>query len=257
MAMPNSSDGDIAIVTKLAEGFLRVINESLAIANRSRNLSTRDSRLRVAKDTLERLFELAASYPYVKIVGLDEFETSLRNVQAETELLRSKRQMRPGLDMAEANAARLATFRKMDDILLGVRQISTLDSHTCIICIAYEGAEWDLEGNPINGTVLPFNDGPPRHYACRSVLVGISNNAILRNRKGTRASDQGQIDRKTTFDQFLQMKTVTYQNDMLGEGRAELWRQGRIRCRDLLDERGHILSLKELEARYPAQTPPS
>jgi hypothetical protein len=152
--------------------------------------------------------------------------------------------------MSEANAARLAVFKRNADILTGVRQVSTLDSHTSLCCIAYSNGQWDLDGNPINGTTLPFNGGPPRHWGCRSLLVGISNNATLRNRAGTRASDEGQIDRKISFDDFLKRKSPEYVDEMLGKGRADLWRDGRIRCRDLLDEQGHILSLEELTAKF-------
>lgn len=64
-----------------------------------------------------------------------------------------------------ANDARLASFRANSDIIKGVRQVSTLDSHTSPICMAYSGAEWDLDGNPVNGAP-PFNGGPPRHFNC-------------------------------------------------------------------------------------------
>jgi len=155
-----------------------------------------------------------------------------------------------GLDMAEANAARLSAFRKSADLLLGVRQISTLDSHTCLICMAYSNGEWDLDGNPINGTTLPFDGGPPRHFNCRSVLVGISKSPLLRDRNGTRASDDGQIDRKISFDDFLKRKPQAYVDEVLGKGRADLWRKGKITCRDLLNSEGRIMSLEELRAKF-------
>lgn len=151
---------------------------------------------------------------------------------------------------AVANSARLATFQANSDVLLGVRQLSTLDSHTSLICIAYSNQCWDLEGKPILGTTLPFNGGPPRHFNCRSVLVGISDSASIENRKGTRASDEGPIDRKTSFDQFLQRKTKTYVDEMLGKGRADLWRAGKITLKDLVNGQGRPLSLDELKAKF-------
>lgn len=166
------------------------------------------------------------------------------------------------LTIAQANAARLAVFRKNSDVVSGVRQISTLDSHTTLICIAYSDACWDLEGKPIRGTVLPFLGGPPRHWGCRSVLAPITKTFaelglnIAEPKATTRASDEGQISATTTFDQFLKRKPQGYVDEMLGVGRAQLWRDGRVRCRDLLDEQGRILSLKELEARHPPQSPP-
>lgn len=151
---------------------------------------------------------------------------------------------------AVANDARLSVFQNNADILQGVRQLSTLDSHTSLICIAYSNCEWDLEGNPINGTTLPFNGGPPRHFNCRSLLVGISKNATLRNRQGNRASDEGPIDRKISFDDFLKRKSPEYVDEMLGKGRADLWRSGSITLKDLVNGQGRPLTLKELQAKF-------
>lgn len=151
---------------------------------------------------------------------------------------------------AVANTARLATFKKNSDVLLGVEQISTLDSHTSLVCIAYSGGKWDLDGRPIEGTTLPFNGGPPRHFNCRSVLVGISRNPLFRNRTSTRASDEGQISNKTTFDDFLKRKSTAYVDEMLGKGRAQLWREGKITLKDLVSGQGRPLTLAELVSKF-------
>src|ERR1035437_2234847 len=68
--------------------------------------------------------------------------------------------------MQISNDAKLATYQENSDILNGVQQLSTLDSKTSEICIAYSGAQWDLEGNPIGETSLPFDGGCPRHPNC-------------------------------------------------------------------------------------------
>jgi len=110
--------------------------------------------------------------------------------------------------MQVAADARLATYRANSDIIKGVRQLSTMDSRTSAVCVAYSGAEWDLDGNPINGTTLPFKGGPPRHWGCRSVLTSITKTFKELGIKGLpelpdtgeRASDLGPIDRKTTMD---------------------------------------------------------
>lgn len=157
---------------------------------------------------------------------------------------------------AVANDARLETFRKNADVIAGVQQVSTLDSHTSLICIAYSGATWDLEGKPIRGTILPFNGGPPRHFNCRSVLRPITKTFreiglnIPEPTPTTRASTDGQVSASTTFDDFLKRKGVAYQNEMLGVGRADLWRKGKITLRDLVNGRGRPLTLSELRAKF-------
>lgn len=155
-----------------------------------------------------------------------------------------------------ANVARLESFAQNADVVKGVEQISTLDGHTTDICIAYSGGQWDLEGKPINGTKLPFNGGPPRHWNCRSLLVpktksfkelGID---IPEMKKSTRASTDGQIAAGTTFDDFLTRKGKAFQDEILGPGRAQLWRDKKITLQQLLDLQGNPLSLAELQTKY-------
>ena len=128
--------------------------------------------------------------------------------------------------------------------------------HNSPTCIAYSGAEWDLSGNPINGTRLPFNGGPPRHFNCRSALVGITKTFrelgidIDEPAIGTRASADGQIRADTTFAEFLDRKGKAFQDEVLGPGRAELWRKKVITLNQLLDQRGNPLTLEELRKKY-------
>jgi len=128
--------------------------------------------------------------------------------------------------------------------------------HNSPTCVAYSGAEWDLDGNPINGTTLPFNGGPPRHWGCRSVLTSITKTFKELGIKGLpelpdtgeRASDLGPIDRKTTMDQFLRMHDKEWQDEMLGKGKAQLWRDGKITLQQLVSGEGRELSLAQLKA---------
>jgi hypothetical protein len=158
--------------------------------------------------------------------------------------------------MQVAADARLATYRANSDIIKGVRQISVMDGHATPTCVAYSGGEWDLNGNPINGTTLPFNGGPPRHWGCRSVLTSITKTFKELGIKGLpelpdtgeRASDLGPIDRKTTMDQFLKMHDTEWQDEMLGKGKAKLWRDGKITLQQLVSGEGRELSLAQLKA---------
>lgn len=158
--------------------------------------------------------------------------------------------------MEVANDARRETYQKNDDIIEGIRQVSTLDSHTTDICMAYDGAEFDLEGNPINGTTLPYESGCPRHWGCRSVEVPITKSFKelgideKEPTQGTRASEDGQVPASMTFEDFLDTHTKDEQDEMLGEGRADLWRDGKITLQDLLDQKGNPLTLEELERKY-------
>ena len=153
------------------------------------------------------------------------------------------------------NDARMAVYRENEDIAKGYYQLSTLDSHTSKTCIAYAGAEWDLDFQPIAPNELPYDGGTPRHPNCRSLILMILKSYkelgypnIKEPPPATRASDEGQIKADTTFDAYLKRKTVKEQDAQLGKGRAQLWRDGKITLSDLVDGTGRELTLKELEA---------
>ena len=153
------------------------------------------------------------------------------------------------------NKAALQTFQDMNDVVKWVQQISTLDSRTSDICIAYSGQVWDVDTlEPIAPSTLQFNSGPPRHFNCRSRLVpvmksfeelGIDATEVP---LATRASMDGEVPGDITFDAFLKGKTKTFQDDLLGPGRARLWRKGDITLTQLVDFRGNPLTLDQLEA---------
>jgi hypothetical protein len=155
-----------------------------------------------------------------------------------------------------SNEARQAMFQANSDILDGMMQVSTLDGHTTDVCIAYSGGKWNLKYEPIRGTTLPYNGGTPRHRNCRSTMVPLTKSFKSMGidlpdlPMTTRASMDGQIDANITFADWLKGKPDSFQNTLLGKGRAEMWRDGTITLRDLLDQSGNPLTLRELRALY-------
>jgi len=153
------------------------------------------------------------------------------------------------------NEARLRTFEANDDVVKGVKQVSTLDNRTSVICAAYSNKQWSLpDYTPIAPTTLPFNGGPPRHFNCRSTLVPILKSweelglPFKELTPTTRASMDGQVPADTTFDAFLKKKGTAFQDKLLGPVRARLWRSGKISLQQMLDFRGQPLSPEELLA---------
>lgn len=155
-----------------------------------------------------------------------------------------------------AAEARRAVFQANRDISNGIMQVSTLDGHTSLVCIAYSGAQWDLDYEPMGGSDLPYNGGTPRHWNCRSVEVSLTKTYremgidMDEPAPGTRASSSGQISAKTTFAEYLTMMGEDYQNETLGPGRAELFRAGKLSPRDLVDMSGRPVRLADLKAKY-------
>lgn len=154
--------------------------------------------------------------------------------------------------MQAASDARMATIDANQDIYVGYRQLSTLDGHTTPVCMARAGMEWDINKKPI-GNALPFRQ-TPLHWGCRSIIMGIlkpmAEFGLKEPTGGTRSSAEGQIARDTSFTAFLERRTIAQQNEQLGEGRAQLWRDGKITLRQLVDNRGNPLTLAQLKQKY-------
>lgn len=151
------------------------------------------------------------------------------------------------------NEARLRTFESNDDVVKGIKQVSTLDNRTSVICVAYDGQTWSLPGyEPIPPSTLAFNGGPPRHFNCRSTLVPVLKSweelgiPLKDLSPGTRASMDGQVPADQTFDAFLKKKGKSFQDKLLGATRARLWRSGKITLQQMLDFKGNPLTPDQL-----------
>ncbi len=66
---------------------------------------------------------------------------------------------------------------------------------------------------------------------------------------GQRASSQGPVSGKITFQEFLSRQPASFVESVLGKTRADLFRAGKITVRDLVSGTGRELSLDELRTR--------
>jgi hypothetical protein len=57
----------------------------------------------------------------------------------------------------------------------------------------------------------------------------------------------GQVPEDITFKDFLEKKSKAFQDEVLGKGKAQLWREGKITLQQLLDQSGNPIPLKELD----------
>lgn len=62
-------------------------------------------------------------------------------------------------------------YSENSDLIECIRQESVLDNRTTPTCVEYDGATWDLDFNPTQGNLLPYDGGVPRHWNCRSVEI--------------------------------------------------------------------------------------
>lgn len=140
------------------------------------------------------------------------------------------------------------------DLLKGEKHLSTLDTRTSEICRVRDGLAWDLDKKPIGEHAVPYAR-PPLHPNCRSTLIlitkswkelGLDMDEIP---ESTRASMDGQVKAGLTYENWLKNKTPEQQDAILGKGKADLWRQGVITFRDMLDQSGRPLTLKQLSVK--------
>ena len=118
--------------------------------------------------------------------------------------------------------AREATYDANESLIKGVVWVSTLDGRTSLTCIALDGEEF------------PVGEGerPPAHWGCRSSTI-----PVLKSWKelgvnagemspGQRASMNGLVPGGTTYGEWLKTQDLAFQNEVLGPGRAKLFREG-------------------------------
>jgi SPP1 gp7 family putative phage head morphogenesis protein len=150
-----------------------------------------------------------------------------------------------------SSAARELMYEENKSVIKGKLYTAVLDNRTSIQCIAYDGSFYDMENNPLGKTKLPYRD-LPAHWNCRSMYIPVlkSFKELGINApempKSTRSSMDGQVPEDTTFKDFLERKGVEFQNEVLGKGKAELWRQGKITLVQLIDQTGNAKPLKDL-----------
>ena len=66
----------------------------------------------------------------------------------------------------------------------------------------------------------------------------------------TRASMYGYLSQDTTFEKWFETKSPKFQEQYLGRGRYQLYKDGKITFNDLVDGKGNELTLKELRDKF-------
>ena len=157
-----------------------------------------------------------------------------------------------------ANQSRLDVFEQNADLIKELEWFTALDGHVCPMCIARFGLRWTNNANGDHAAIdhsIPFSP-PPIHFNDRCILLPITrgygdlglNVTLPKNQQ--RASMDGPVSVKTTFDDFLKRKGIAFQNEVLGAGKAQMWRAGKLKLSQLVDMQGNSLSLAELQSKY-------
>ena len=158
---------------------------------------------------------------------------------------------------AVANESRLMTYADNDDLIKEIEWVSTLDNRTSPTCIALDGMKWKNPNmEPVgHGTSFP---GVPAHWNCRSTTVGVTRSWEELGVKGkfkeipesTRASMDGQVSEKLSYEGWLKTKPTEFQREVLGKKKHKLWQDGKLSFTDMVDQSGNALTLEQLETKF-------
>jgi len=151
-----------------------------------------------------------------------------------------------------SSLSRERMYKDNSGVMKGKVYVAVLDNRTSIQCIAYDGSTYDMDNKPIGKKSLPYRE-LPAHFNCRSIYMPILKSFqeigsdYPEMPKSTRSSMDGQVPEETSFKDFLDRKGEAFQDEVLGKGKAKLWRDGKITLQQLLDQSGNPIPLKELD----------
>ncbi len=145
-----------------------------------------------------------------------------------------------------STVARTTTMRENSDVISHYKWVATLDSFTSLICMGLDGKIFkDLKKNP----------KPPAHFNCRSTISYIVKPEfnLGKDVKGTRPSVGADNKAKlvsddTNYAKWLRTQPKAFQDEVLGKGKASIFRSGKVKLDKFVDANGRPLSLAQLRA---------
>lgn len=147
-----------------------------------------------------------------------------------------------------ANFTRNEFYKQNNDLVKGIKWISTLDGRTSAVCRARDGEVYPIDSGP----------RPPAHWNCRSSTTPVIRSwkelgiDLPESAKSTRASMDGQVPEDMTYQDWLRKQPVERQDDILGKAKGQLFRKGGLTLDRFIDRNGRELNLAELRAKNAA-----
>lgn len=160
-------------------------------------------------------------------------ETSMRNARGVVD----------SSVQATTTAARLASFDAPGSKVNALLWYGILDTKICPNCGIRAGKLYDTKMKPI-GHSIPMVSPPPLHHFCRCILLP------QQFPDGPPKDGGKQNDR---FENWLEKQSRDVQEDLLGAGRVELWRSGKITMSQLVGQDGLVQTLEELKANLASR----
>lgn len=153
------------------------------------------------------------------------------------------------------NAASDEVYKANDDVIKGFQYVATLDTRTTLICARLDGMVFDVDDEKA--------PKPPQHYNCRSTTIPIFKSADdiyedpsrrIKIREldnisdRTRASFNGQVPARTTYNDWLKDQPNSVKLQLLGDQeKVNLFNKGDLTLFNFQDSIGRQASLETLE----------
>lgn len=134
-----------------------------------------------------------------------------------------------------ADAGRRATMKAAG--VNAVKWMAILDPKVCVSCGERAGKLWTIDGEAV-GHNIPYAS-PVLHPWCRCILLP------MKYPDGPPEDGGKEVDK---FENWLKKQSVEQQNDTLGKGRADLWRDGKVDVDELIGQNGMVMTLRQLQA---------
>jgi len=144
------------------------------------------------------------------------------------------------------NQARMEVYRANDDVISMVEWDATLDHATCSVCGSLDGRVFSLKFT---------NRVPPAHPNCRCAILPVVKKEFLPDDlpAGEKASIEGPIDARTTYEDWLRTQSHENVSKVLGKQKAKLFLDGKLKMERFIDNQDFELTLDELKAFNPAE----
>ena len=144
-----------------------------------------------------------------------------------------------------SNSARASVYEANDDIIDGVKWVSTLDGSTTATC------------RSLDGQVFPVDSGPrpPAHWGCRSTTKPIVKKefSVLKDvkteRPGVADGKVQDVKGTATYNSWLKKQSPEFQDEVLGETKGKLFRSGKYNMNSFVDKNYQELTLDELRRK--------
>jgi len=150
-----------------------------------------------------------------------------------------------------ANTARMETWARNSDVVIGYKIVAVLDGVTTIVCRG-------LDQRCRDGLVFKVNNGPqpPLHVNCRSTTVPVLAEKYDWLKEGAmRSSETGPVDASEGYYSWLKRQPSEFQDEALGATRAKLFRDGGLsaeRFAELsLNKRFEPMTLEQMRRLEP------